>query len=381
MVKDKKLYDLLGVSTDASDAEIKKGYRKQALKYHPDKPTGDTEKFKTISEAYDILSDSEKRQLYDTYGLEAARRGAPMPDPSESYSSAGAGGPGGPGGFPAGASGGMPGGFPGGAGGFPGGSGGFPGGGTFRFSTGTPGGSGGSGGNPFHSFNANDAFNIFSQFTQSEGLGSDDDDIFSSPRSGGPFGFGGGFSQPGRQARRGSPPREKTSVTVKLPLTLEDLYNGATKKMKIRRRNASGVSEEKILNISVKPGWKAGTKITYPNEGDHQPDGSTQDVIFVIEEKPHSRFKRKDNDLEMELRLSFKEALTGFSKIIETLDGKKIKVENKSPINPGHVIVYPGHGMPISKRPGQKGDLIITVKVGFPTTLTAAQKKAIEDNF
>lgn len=367
MVKETKLYDLLGVAPDASDNELKKAYRKQALKYHPDKPTGNTEKFKEISEAYDLLSDSDKRQLYDLYGLEAARHGGPMPTPD-------AGGAGGfPGGFPGGGAGGNP------FAGFGGGANGGPQ--TFRFSTGGPG-AAGAGGNPFHSFSANDAFNIFSHFTQSEGLGSDDDDIFGIPR--------GGFSQfqsagprrkpqPSGMGRAGSP--ERATVTVKLPLTLEDLYTGVTKKMKIRRRNLSGVSEEKILQITVKPGWKAGTKITFSNEGDAQPDGSSQDVIFVVEEKPHSRFKRTDNDLTMDLKLSLKEALAGFSRIVETLDGKKLKVENKNPLNPGHVIRFPGHGMPISKRPGQRGDLVITIKVDFPTKLTDAQRKAVEENF
>lgn len=379
MVKETKLYDLLGVGPDASDNELKKAYRKQALKYHPDKPSGDTEKFKEISEAYDLLSDSDKRHVYDTYGMEAARHGGPVPQPDSGA------GPGGAGGFP-------PGGFSGGAGGNPfagfssqGGAGGP----QFQFSS-----SGGPGGNPFHQFSSNDAFNIFSHFTQAEGLGSDDDDIFGMPRGGGggggfsQFQSGGGGARPQRSRpghpyngaqRTGSP--ERQTVTVKLPVSLEDLYNGVTKKMKIRRRNQSGASEEKILQITVKPGWKAGTKVTFSNEGDAQPDGTSQDVVFVIEEKPHPRFKRVDSDLLLDLKLSLKEALAGFSKIVETLDGKKLKVENKNPLNPGHVIKFPGHGMPVSKRPGERGDLVLTVKVDFPSKLTDAQRKAIQDNF
>ncbi|GAV28048.1 hypothetical protein PMKS-001516 [Pichia membranifaciens] len=101
MVKETKLYDLLGVSPGASDAEIKKGYRKMALKYHPDKPTGDTEKFKEVSEAFQILSDKEKKEIYDSYGLEAARGNAPAGNPFEGMGG-GAGGPGGGAGGPGG---------------------------------------------------------------------------------------------------------------------------------------------------------------------------------------------------------------------------------------------------------------------------------------
>ena len=77
MVKETKLYDMLGVSPTANEQELKKGYRKAALKYHPDKPTGDTEKFKEISEAFEILNDPQKREIYDQYGIEAARSGGP----------------------------------------------------------------------------------------------------------------------------------------------------------------------------------------------------------------------------------------------------------------------------------------------------------------
>jgi len=70
----KDFYAVLGVSRSANDAEIKKAYRKLAAKYHPDKPTGDEGKFKEISEAYETLSDSEKRAMYDQYGSDYGNR-------------------------------------------------------------------------------------------------------------------------------------------------------------------------------------------------------------------------------------------------------------------------------------------------------------------
>ncbi|KAJ2740970.1 Type I HSP40 co-chaperone, partial [Coemansia sp. BCRC 34490] len=74
MVHDTKLYDILGVSPEASDADIKKAYRKMALKYHPDKNPDAGEEFKEISHAYEILSDGEKREVYDRFGEEGVNR-------------------------------------------------------------------------------------------------------------------------------------------------------------------------------------------------------------------------------------------------------------------------------------------------------------------
>lgn len=372
MVKETKLYDLLGVKPDANENEIKKGYRKAALKYHPDKPTGDTEKFKEISEAFDILSNSDKRQIYDAYGLEAARHGGVMPDAA----AGGAGGPGGAGGFPGGFPGGDGGGGFAGFGGMPGGGGG---GRTFRFTTG--GGPGGPGGG--YSFSSGDAFNIFNHFSQAGGMDGDDDDDIFSMLNGGRGGRRAGASAggfPGGFGRSASPP-EKEKVTLKLPVSLEDLASGTTKKMKIKRKNANGQQEERVLNIQIKPGWKAGTKITYPNEGDGLPDGSRQDVVFVIDEKPNAKFTRDGNDLKMTLHLTLKEALCGFSKIVETIDGKKLKVEYSRPITPGNTVKYPSHGMPLSKNPSERGSLILTFEVDMPRELTPAQREAIEKNF
>ncbi|GMM31347.1 type II HSP40 co-chaperone [Martiniozyma asiatica (nom. inval.)] len=333
MVRESKLYDLLGVSPSASDAEIKKAYRKMALKYHPDKQTGDTEKFKEVSEAFQILSDAEKREVYDQYGLEAARGNAPAGSQ-----------------------------FPG--------AGGMPGGGNGGFSFNMGGGG--------HPFSQADAFNIFSQF------GGGMDDMFG---GGGGGGMPGGFGRGGGGGRGGSPfgmggqpRREAETIDLNVNCSLEDLYKGETKKLKINRKGPSGGSESKILEVNLKPGWKAGTKITFPSEGDYK-DGLRQNIRLVIQQKPHPTFTREDNNLRATVKLSFKESLIGFRKEITTLSGRKITCSRSSPTQPGLSETFPGQGMPISKQPGQFGDLIIEYKVDYPLYLSPEQKNFINNNF
>lgn len=283
MVAETKLYDALSVSPTASDADIKKAYRKAALKWHPDKNQDNpaaSEKFKEVSQAYEILSDADKRKTYDQYGLEfLLRGGAPAPE------DAGAGG----------FAGGMPGGY---GGGMPAGFGGMPGGTrTFSFETGGGGGSAG--------FNFSNPNSIFEQFLRGGGgggLGGDDDDFYSAFGGGGrggasfggmPGGFGGRPSAgKGRSNMKGTPGRQQTpEVTVverPLPVTIEEMFNGTKKRMKIKRKRydeATGKQsvEDVILEVPIKAGYKAGTKIKFNGMGD-QIEGGSQDLSFVIEE-------------------------------------------------------------------------------------------------
>jgi DnaJ family protein B protein 4 len=165
-------------------------------------------------------------------------------------------------------------------------------------------------------------------------------------------------------------------------VSLEDLYKGTVKRLKVTRKLRDGstgrsISTDKVLTINVKAGWKAGTKIRFPGEGDELENGVTQDIEFVVEEKPHAIFKREGNNLRMNIRLSLVEALTGFQKSIKTLDDRTLSVNNtKSVIQPGQESRVTNEGMPNSKT-GRKGDLIITYEVQFPNSLTDAQKETI----
>lgn len=367
MVAETKLYDSLGIKPEATQEEIKKAYRKQALKWHPDKNKDNpqaVEKFKEVSQAYELLSDPEKRKVYDQYGLEFLLGGGRAPPPGADDS-------------------GMPGGF-GGAGGFPagfqsfGGSGGG-GGRSFHFST-----SGGPGG-----FNFSNPEDIFAQFAKNSGDG--DENLFDllgsmngssrTRRAGGGGGFGAQFNSSPRGPLRQREP-EVTVVERDLDVSLEDLYQGTKKKMKISRKKFDSkgqrVKEDKVLEMDIKPGLKAGSKIKFQGVGD-ETDGGSQDLHFIVREKPHPTLKREGDNLRTTIELDLREALTGWEKRVTTIDGKQLPVRAAGPTQPGSVQTFPSHGMPISKKPGQRGELIVEIKVKFPTSLTATQKQKIKE--
>mmetsp|Transcript_48446 Transcript_48446/g.105377 ORF Transcript_48446/g.105377 Transcript_48446/m.105377 type:complete len:511 (-) Transcript_48446:202-1734(-) len=266
-----KFYKTLEVEKSAGESEIKKAYRKLAVKHHPDKG-GDPEKFKEVTRAYEVLSDSEKRARYDKFGEEGLE---------------------------------------------------------------------------------NDG-------------GGDPSDIFSSF-----FGGGGGG---GRQRR------QKTKDVVQpLKVTLEQLYNGHTKKMAISRQvidkkkgvqqcddcNGRGVKvevirigpmiqqmqshcnscggqgksfrtkqEREVLEVLIQKGSTDGTKIPFREMADEHPDADTGDVIFVVKQQEHAEFKRKGADLYLEKKISLVEALCGFEMSLTHLDGRKLLIKT----TPGDIV-------------------------------------------
>ena len=368
MAEKRDYYEVLGVQKNANADEIKKAYRKAAIQYHPDKNPGDKqaeEKFKEAAEAYDVLSNPDKRARYDQFG-HAGMSGAA-----------------------------------GGGGGF----GGFSGGG----------------------FSMED---IFSQFG----------DIF-----GGHFG-GGGFrssSSGGRRVNRGS------DIRIKVRLTLAEIANGVTKKLKINKTvacdkcggtgakdadsystcstcNGTGhvtrventffgrmqtqsvcptcggtgkvitspcdkckgegtVRGSEVVEIKIPAGVGEGMMLTVTGKGNAARHGGVNgDLQVLIEEEPDKELVRDGNDLIYNLNLTIPQAVLGASVEIPTVDSRaKVKIEPGT--QAGKVLRLRGKGVPDVNGYG-RGDLLVVINIPIPTRVNADEKKLLEqlaqsDNF
>lgn len=133
-------------------------------------------------------------------------------------------------------------------------------------------------------------------------------------------------------------------------------------------------TESEVLTIEVKPGWRKGTKITFPDKGNQQPGQLPADLMFVIDQKPHNFFIRDGNDLIMSHRVTLAEAIGGTTVDLKTLDDRPLSVPVTSIISPSYEHVVPGEGMPITRDPSIRGDLRIKFEVKFPSRLSPQQR-------
>lgn len=307
----KDYYSLLNVARSATADEIKKAYRKLAMQYHPDKNPGDKkaeEKFKEFSEAYEVLSDPKKREMYDQFGHAGAQGGF--------------GGTGGP--------------F-GGAGGF----GGFGG-----------AGGAGQGQDPFQ-----DIFgDVFSEIFGARGYG------------GGP---GAGTGGPRRRQQKGS------DLRYTLNIAFEESALGTEKVISFVRQRG-GKDETAKMAVNVPAGVKEDQRLKLAGEGDSPAGGGPAgDLYVIIKIQDHPLFKRQENDILMDLPVTYTDAILGTSVEIPTLSGKAV-IRIPPGTHTGQTFRLKGKGFPKIGGFGS-GDMMVRLIVDTPEKISNRQKELLEE--
>lgn len=351
-------YATLGVPRTASQAEIKKAFRKLARENHPDKHAGDKaaeKRFKEINEANAVLSDPAKRSKYDKFGHDweaYARAGA-----AAGGAGGGAGDPFGPGGPFAGFS---FGGASGGRGGTRTASG--PGGIRYEFRTT---GDAGAFSDFFHMMFGDESAaagepEVFS------GNGQSMDDLLSRLGMAGAAGGGGARPRAGSAGGAGpsgagaTRPTKPAPIEVTADLTLEESFHGTSRIVDV---------EGKRLEVTIPRGAATGSRIRLTGKG---PGG--RDLIVATRLKPHPTFARRGDDLEREVPVTLQEALLGGEIPVATLKGR-VLLKVPAGTQSGRTIRLKGQGMPKFKGDGT-GDLFVRVRVVLPTDLSDEAKAA-----
>lgn len=359
-------YEVLGVTKNASDDEIKKAYKKMAIKYHPDRNPGDKEaeeKFKEAAEAYDVLRDPQKRARYDQFGPEgvngAGGFGGQSMNMDDIFS--------------------MFGDIFGGHG-FGGFGGGFGGGGRARkpqF----------RGGDLRLKVRLNlqeiatgvtKKFKVKKKVTCTHCHGSGAEGAGATEQC--PTCHGNGYVVKTQQSIFGMMQTQSVCPTCG--------GEGTVIKNKCKACGGEGVvNGEEVIEVKIPAGVADGMVVNVPGKGHAARRGGVPgDIQVYIEEEPSNELLREDNNLIYNLLLDVPTAALGGSAEIPTIDGKvKIKIDPGT--QPGKVVRLRGKGLPAVQGYGYGvGDLIVNISVYIPETLSKDEKKAMEamqksDNF
>ncbi|KAF4662761.1 hypothetical protein FOZ61_002246 [Perkinsus olseni] len=361
-VDNNEYYKMLGLKRDASENDIKKAYKKMAFKYHPDRPEGDADKFKEISQAYEVLSDPDKRRIYDQYGEEGLNGGGP-----------------------------------------------------------TPGGAG-PGGNPFAgAAGFQDPFDLFAQMFggaaggraryagQEQALRRTPDVTYAMPvtleqlykgftqkvkhvrdkKCSSCDGFGAHRFDPCTRCDGSGIVVETRQMGYTLfqqqspcPACKGEGYK-IPKDAVCKACHGKGYTKESdVLTVDIPPGTEDYHTITYPGMASERVQHQTGDVVITLVPSPSSSSShftcRLSADLVLDQTITLAQALCGFTFPLKHLDGNSYQVEGNdrtAVVRPGDIWVIKGMGMPMlhnsnNTSSGKYGDMYVRFNVSFPKALS-----------
>ena len=346
----KDFYEVLGISKTVTEVEIKKAYRKKALEFHPDKNPGNAEaeeNFKIAAEAYEVLSDPQKRAKYDQYGHQA---------------------------------------FDGGGGrGYGGGQGGMnmedifsQFGDIFGGAFGGGGGFGGSSGGQRRMKGSN--LRIKVKLTLEEIANGVEKKVKVKRKKQAP---GVSYKTCPTCNGQGQVMRVTNTILGRMQSASTcPTCSGSGQIIEKKPSNADAqgmVVEDETVSIKIPAGVVDGMQLKVSNKGNDAPgNGVPGDLIVAIEELEHEFLKREGENLHYDLYISFSEAVLGISKDIEAVNGK-VRIKLEEGIQSGKILRLKGKGIPSINGYGN-GDLLVHVNVWTPKTLNKEQKQFFEKN-
>jgi curved DNA-binding protein CbpA len=205
------------------------------------------------------------------------------------------------------------------------------------------------------------------------------------------------FNTSGEPSARPTPTRTsldkddlRAGVTrKKIPITLEDMFFGSNKKVRFKRSvpddmDVRLVEDVRILTVAIYPGLRPGSLLKYPGEGDYNPaTGRLGDMWFALHEQEHPVFSRHGDNLHMSITVSLCDALCGWTRTVKSICGREVKVKHSGPTAAGWKECFAGLGLPTydgdqPEKGGERGDLIVEVKVAMPARLDERQKTLIQ---
>jgi DnaJ-class molecular chaperone len=320
-------YQILGIARDADEKAIKKAYRKLAREYHPDaNQSADAEaRFKEISEAYQVLSDKDKRALYDQFGdnYDKVAQGAPPP------------------------------------------------------------GAAGSGYANYGGVNFEDLLNQARRQQNAPGGGvyvgddgGDIGDIFSSIFGGGRGGQTAGRGGFNFRGRRG--PQKGQDVEQPLEISLAESIQGTKRALQLVIRDGNGAQHARNVTVKIPAGVREGARVRAANQGAPGENGGPNGDLFLkIHLQPHPFWTRDGDDLKCELPITFAEAALGATIEVPTLEGS-LKMKIPAGTQSDKTFRLSGRGVPHLKG-GGKGDLFVKAKVVVPHKLDERTTELIRE--